>query len=393
MIDPDSIGVIIRTRGIHMSRSKYQRPSVKLWKGKSGVKYWRAEWRVYIEGRLKPKHRVETWLQSEHSKTEAQKLCDAMVREETGGAARPDGSLTVKEFWDQVYWPTAKLRIAPNTQLAYGFEWKKYISGPLGKTELQHVNKAAVDAILNRMALDGKSEASMEHALSVIHSLFSEAVESGYVIKNPAHRVTLPRGKAKQETRALTEDEARRVMELPTSRAALYYRVMLLTGARPSEVLALTKADIRPSGLVIDESSFQGKACPTKNRKERCAPLPAALRAELEDWAAKQPGHLLFPKPTGDMDALDSQSMRAVQREIRAATKIPDLTPRMCRTTFATLFRGDPRDIQGILGHSTVDLTMNVYRHVITERQQASVDELEARLRGKVVMMKERKRA
>ena len=72
----------------------------------------------------------------------------------------------------------------------------------------------------------------------------------------------------------------------------------------------------------------------------------------------------------------------------RNTAGIPDLTFRQCRTTFATLYRGDPRDLQASLGHSDLKLTMNIYRKPIADRQQAAIDELEARLSGKVVPIK-----
>jgi len=72
----------------------------------------------------------------------------------------------------------------------------------------------------------------------------------------------------------------------------------------------------------------------------------------------------------------------------RKDAKIPDLTFRMCRTTFATLYRGDPRDLQESLGHRDLKLTMAVYRKPLANRQHASADELEARLAGKGVPIK-----
>ena len=74
----------------------------------------------------------------------------------------------------------------------------------------------------------------------------------------------------------------------------------------------------------------------------------------------------------------------------RKELALPDLTFRQCRTTFATLYRGDPRDLQAALGHSDLKLTMNIYRKPIVERQQAAMDELEARLAGKLVPMKKK---
>jgi integrase len=357
-----------------MPRQKYQRPAVYVWKGKGGEKFWKAEWRQYIEGRPKPKHRSATWPCGQYTKAKAQQQCDQLVREETGGSPRPDGSMTVREFWEQIHFPTLRLRIAENTQSSYKSAWKNSLA-------------PAIDAILNGMALAGKAGSSISLVLSLIHGLFVEAVENGYIIRNPAHRVTLPRAKEPQQTRALSEGEARRVFELPLDRGSLMFRIMLMTGARIGEVLALTKNDLSPGGLLIDESALRGRASTTKNRKIRRVPLPPTLQGEIVEWASAVPGQLLFPNTRGNMDRRAGIAMCKLLKDIREAAGIPDLTPRMCRTTFATLFQSDPRDLQDILGHSTVDLTMEVYKKPITMRQRAAVDELEARLRGKVVTM------
>jgi integrase len=75
----------------------------------------------------------------------------------------------------------------------------------------------------------------------------------------------------------------------------------------------------------------------------------------------------------------------------RKVAAIPGLNFRQCRTTFATLYEGDPRDRQAIMGHHSAEFTMRVYQKPIAARQQASVNELDARLSGKVVQMPRRK--
>jgi integrase len=63
--------------------------------------------------------------------------------------------------------------------------------------------------------------------------------------------------------------------------------ILLLTGCRAGELLALQKSDLIPAGLYIDESTTWGRVGPTKNRKDRVAPLPATLRREIaEGWKA-----------------------------------------------------------------------------------------------------------
>jgi hypothetical protein len=57
------------------------------------------------------------------------------------------------------------------------------------------------------------------------------------------------------------------------------------------------------------------------------------------------------------------------------------------------LYEGDPRDRQAILGHHSEEFTAAVYQKPIAARQQASVENLDARLRGKVVEMPTRESA
>jgi integrase len=77
----------------------------------------------------------------------------------------------------------------------------------------------------------------------------------------------------------------------------------------------------------------------------------------------------------------------------RKAAGIPGLTFRQCRTTWATLYEGDAKDRQAILGHHSEQFTMAVYRKAIPARQQASVEELEARLTRRIVKMPKRESA
>jgi integrase len=63
------------------------------------------------------------------------------------------------------------------------------------------------------------------------------------------------------------------------------------------------------------------------------------------------------------------------------AVGIPDLTFRMCRTTFATLFDGDEADRSSIMGHTSTKFTLERYRKPIMERRQRSVEEMDRRLK------------
>lgn len=67
---------------------------------------------------------------------------------------------------------------------------------------------------------------------------------------------------------------------------------------------------------------------------------------------------------------------------------ITDVTFRMCRTIFATLFDSDEADRSSIMGHTNIKFTLERYRKPTMERRQRSVEELDRRL--KVVLIQKR---
>lgn len=142
-----------------------------------------------------------------------------------------------------------------------------------------------------------------------------------------------------------------------------------------------SRTDLLPEGLRIDESAIDGRPSTTKNKKTRLVPISAALRAELEEWLSGHSHALMFPTVTGKIHRRSDPRMTEMRDEARTAANIPDLTFRMCRTTFATLFEGDIKDAQEMLGHHSAAFTLQVYRKPIFARQQRAVEELDSRLK------------
>jgi integrase len=208
----------------------------------------------------------------------------------------------------------------------------------------------------------------VEAARVRIHAVLEEALDNDFIVKNPARKVETPPCKATPGVRSLTEDEVRVLWDKTSGRDYLLWRIMIMTGARIGETLALKRSDVLPIGLRIDESALNGRPSTTKNKKTRVAPLPVSLRVELEEWLSEHEGDLIFTTQTGKMHRRTDKSIAEIQATAREAASIPDLTFRMCRTTFATLFEGDIRDAQEILGHHSAECTLKHYRKPVTAR-------------------------
>ena len=108
-------------------------------------------------------------------------------------------------------------------------------------------------------------------------------------------------------------------------------------------------------------------------------PVTESLRAELEEWLTGHDHRLLFPSPRGRVYLRGRKEIQEIAK--RGREIIPDLTFRMCRTTFASLFEGDAADRSSIMGHSSVEFTLERYREPVMERRQRSVEELDRRLK------------
>jgi integrase len=220
---------------------------------------------------------------------------------------------------------------------------------------LQQVVKHTVENVLGKMADAGLRHATMANALTVMQNLFTEAVENDYIPKSPCRRIDIPKCADAEETRPLTEAEVHLLFDGTTGRDRLVWRLLVLTGMRIGELLALRKSDVTADGLLVSKSVFNGAAARTKNGKPRPMPipLPQVLREEIQAWAASVDGEALFPSPTGRLPARCGNVM------------------------------------QDVLARGRTCMVIARVECPILDRQQASVEELEARLTGKVVTIRQ----
>lgn len=101
----------------------------------------------------------------------------------------------------------------------------------------------------------------------------------------------------------------------------------------------------------------------------------------------------MFPGRNGGMLNRKGEEVTLMLRRARKELGIPNLTFSPSPNHVLDALPGDLRDLQEALGHTDLKLTMNIYRKPILERRQAAMDELEARLAGRLVPIKKLKEA
>jgi integrase len=309
------------------------------------------------------------------------------------GPPAVDSSITLAQFWQSVFRPVRSRSWQLNTTRAFDTTWNLYVGPQLGSLTLNSISKSTVELHLCKLADAGKGYSTLRGAHRLISSLLLDAVDNDLIPKNPAKKVRIPQCREPIEVRSLTLEEVRLLWDSTSGRDYLMWRLLLLTGLRKGELLALTRTDVQGDVLCIDETVEPGGVREgtkgTKKgerRKIRYAPLPASLKAELDQWLAEHDSHLLFPNLEGRAYRMNSNNIAYVMKRGKAI--IPGLTFRQCRTTFATLFEGDLKDVQAILGHATAQFTADRYKKSISDRQAQSVEALDKRVRAKVVEIK-----
>jgi integrase len=365
-----------------MPKRKYQRPEVYA-TGKR-EKLWRGEYREYYigaDGKEHSRHKSKTWSRANFMKSEAQAELDALLREQQQGGPKRDGGMTLAAFWNEVYYPVHAGKWGISSRRLISSIWRKHIDPALGVMPLKDISMADIDLHLVALADAGLGRDGVAGVLKWLRSALAYALDNDYIPKNPARKVKVPACKPKPAVRSLGEDEVRALWDTAEGVDYVMWRLLVLTGLRIGELLALNRTDFQPNGLLVSKSALDGHASTTKNKKPRLVPLSPDLRAELEDWLTTHDHPLVFPAPRGGMYWRNSERLEEMLERARKLAKIPGLTFKQCRTTFATLVDADVADAQAMLGHHSPEVTLEFYKKPIPARQQAAVDRLAAKLK------------
>ncbi len=242
---------------------------------------------------------------------------------------------------------------------------------PIRDIRLSSLKKHQIQEILNEISSTGALR-SAEIALLTVRQIIKSAIDEQYIYVDCTRGLTVPKRPTK-EKRALTDDEIQLIKEAElTAKERAFVELLLYCGLRRGEALALSPSDICGDVIRVNKALiFKGntpemKDTPKSDKSLRDVPIPSALRSSLDAQAAEA-SSVLFPMNTKD-EYMTKSSFRKFWKGIIKKTGLPDdVTPHILRHTYATrLFYGgvDVKTAQRLLGHSTVQMTLDVYTHL-----------------------------
>lgn len=240
------------------------------------------------------------------------------------------------------------------------------------------------------------------HYLSVINRIFKYAVLMDILDSNPFDKVIKPKSRQTQRKgNFLTKEELREFLKLAQTATLSYFsplvHLMSYTGLRQGEALALKWSDIdfENKKITVDKTAVRIKekqtlqTPKTKNSKRVISIDPTTLSI-LKSWKKDQikiyfkngkhfegDDNFIFTNERADW--VQIHNFIPYFKRFVTDHKLKPITPHGLRHTHASLLFSagvEPKNISDRLGHSTVQITLDLYTHITEEQRTDTVEKL-----------------
>lgn len=286
--------------------------------------------------------------------------------------------------------------LKPKTHASYSEYVNKRIVPVLGPMRLESLRHEHVVAFVDALAADGRGAPTIKSIIAVLRSALGDAVRTRRLTHNPAEHVRTP-DVVQTERVPWTADQAAHFLDhVAEDRLAELFELIIGTGLRRGEALALRWSDVDLERRVLrvrrSVTDVGGRLVIGKPKTAGSAAgvglsprVVAALERQRErqvfealEWAeGYEDSGLVFTRENGTM--LRPEYVLRRFHELSADAGLPLVRIHDLRHLAATLMltAGVPLAlVSKTLRHSQVGITSNLYGHLTHEAAQAAADSL-----------------
>lgn len=276
-------------------------------------------------------------------------------------------------------------RLKATTVRGYVHNYERYIYPVIGELQLSDVSYEKIDELVRFCAGAGINNTSVVYVLATLSKMMSFAVKRGFVSYNILRSYDYPK---LNKYHYRTIDKAQMALLLQVSFCSDCFPAFLLAchyGLRRGECCAVKRSDffynvltVRSTRCIIDKKVVESSP---KNDRERRILLSDADLGELLRWDNNRDINLeglLLRRRNGASitpNVLDKELKKYLQLLDLPALRFHDL-----RHSYATLMMSEgvnPKIVSDVLGHSSVDITLDLYSHANVSMQKAYLNVFE----------------
>ena len=324
------------------------------------------------------------------NKKQAEKALGEIMSEIHAGTYRKVQEIGFKDFCDRWLTDYASVNTRPRTYAGYRSYIENHLKPFFGNRNISEIGTETVQRYVSAKVVEGKlSHRAIGHSLTIFKGIMGTAFDWGYIKQVPGARVKKPKVPHK-EMEYLSPDEVHKLLEACNPADKVLFLTAVFTGCRRSELLAIQWADIdlNESTIRVNKGLYKGKLVDTKTEhSRRRISVPASVLNALMDHKLTCPASemdLVFCTKQGNPYHPDWVYKKKFLPALRIAG-IREMGMHALRHTCATLMIAanvQPKAIQAHLGHSSIQVTMDLYGHLLPSTQKDAAARLEGVLLG-----------
>lgn len=232
----------------------------------------------------------------------------------------------------------------------------------------------------------GLSLKTVKEYFILLKKALDKAVEEGEILFNPCHSINFPK-QVKEEVHALEHEEQdsleRHIKAEFKPNSSLVAKIALYAGLRNGEICALQIKDIdMERGLInVSKTLYRARTSKnkteiiissTKNKRQRYVPIQEDLLKDLKQYFKSMPKEMrevpnnpLFINKNGN--TLEPKRLLYHFKKLLNDAGLSNIKFHDLRHTFATRClecKIDMKIVSKMLGHSTIQITADLYTHV-----------------------------
>ena len=268
----------------------------------------------------------------------------------------------------------------------------------LGTCRLDRFDKGICEALRDDLVTTFSRDYA-RRVFIIFKAILEQACSDGHLPASPAQDIYIHASK-RDPKQALTAtdkspsiDEIRTILRTLRSRLRvtnkrhrrerrrykLIIETMVFGGTRPGEALGLpwSKVDFENGGIhIAQDVEFDGTiGLPKSGAAFRFIPMPKAYMRQLHHWRKLCPASeldLVFPNWKGNVEFvsnLNNRGWRPVLQEAgivsdQGTPKYPPKSLRHARASLEIESGANPKEIQNLMGHSSIKITYDIYGHL-----------------------------
>lgn len=294
-------------------------------------------------------------------------------------------SATFDEY-SAVFLDRHKLCVRRTTYDTYRWNLDKKINPEIGSIEIEKIDSAIVQDYVNNMTIKGMSVHSIRDNVGIIKLIIKDYAKTNSK-PVPIIDIKYPRAKKKDMSERILKNQDFELlyahcMEHP-EKVGIAVLLGMLLGMRIGEVcgLMMRDVDLKEKRIKIERSVKRVRtqygseleiSDPKTASSVRVLPLPDEIACIIEGLNLSESDYIASGKST----PTEPRTLRQAYGRLLKRLGIETHTFHELRHTFASraiASGADPRSVADLMGHTTVEMTLNTYAHTDEEQRRKVV--------------------